>query len=54
MDGVNGENPIRELGIYSARYAEFLTFPVHDVIDETKMKLFLEWIRRRASEAFND
>jgi hypothetical protein len=54
VDRVNGENPIRELGIYSARYAEFLTFPVDDVIDETKMRSFLEWMEKRASEVFDE
>ena len=52
VDDVISENPIRELGIYSARYAEFLTFPVDDVINETKIKPFLEWIKKRAGEEF--
>jgi hypothetical protein len=53
MHGIIGEDPIRELGIYSARYAEFLTFQVDDVIDEAKLKPFLEWVEQRASEAFD-
>ena len=50
INGINKKVKINRIGIYSSRFGEMLLVPIKNIIEEDKMKNFLEWFKREIDQ----
>lgn len=50
IDGINKKVKINRIGIYYSRFSEMLLVSIKNIIEEDKMKNFLEWFKREIEQ----